>query len=140
MDGDAWTAMAPVQASRTGDIAVVKHLSAEHRGAGTGDDPGPAYADARCRGPARAYFRDGPAVVRISSDPAPTRYAVTKGQHSDTPLQWAASCDDADAAGSMISGGADIETPEGSIGAPQASAAGYRCWHAGAGCMARGQS
>ena len=37
---------------------------------------------------------------------------------SETPLRWAASSDDMDAAAALIDGGADIEVPNGSIGTP----------------------
>jgi ankyrin repeat protein len=42
---------------------------------------------------------------------------------------WAASSDDADVAEALISGGADIETPGGSIGTPLDNAVGYGCWN-----------
>ena len=44
-------------------------------------------------------------------------------------MHYAASSDDADVAEALIDGGADIETPDGSIGTPLDNAVGYGCWH-----------
>jgi ankyrin repeat protein len=44
-------------------------------------------------------------------------------------LHWAASSDDADVARVLIDGGADVNMPDGSIGAPLDNAIGYGCWN-----------
>jgi hypothetical protein len=44
-------------------------------------------------------------------------------------LHWAASTDDVDVAAVLIDGGANLETPGGSIGTPLDNAIGYGCWH-----------
>src|ERR1019366_2151757 len=46
-----------------------------------------------------------------------------------TPLHVAASSDDADVADALIDGGADLETPGGSVGTPLDNAIGYGCWN-----------
>jgi hypothetical protein len=75
------------------------------------------------------YWSNGPQIVRIliaagadpdSRDPEP---------HSETPLHWAASNDDADVARALIEGGADINMKDGSIGTPLDNAVGYGCWN-----------
>ena len=53
----------------------------------------------------------------------------TDDEHGETPLHWTASSDDVDVALALIDGGADIETPDGSIGPPLDNAVGYCCWH-----------
>src|SRR5207245_11475910 len=53
----------------------------------------------------------------------------TPGPGSETPLHYAASSDDIDVAAALIDGGADLETPDGSIGTPLDNAVGYACWH-----------
>jgi len=47
----------------------------------------------------------------------------------ETPLHYAASSDDVDVAAALIDRGADLETPDGSIGTPLDNAIGYGCWH-----------
>jgi uncharacterized protein len=74
------------------------------------------------------YFPNGPQAVRMliaaGADPN-ARHAPD----DETPLQWAASSDDADVAAALIDGGADLETPRGSIGSPLDNAIGYACWN-----------
>jgi ankyrin repeat protein len=78
------------------------------------------------------YFPNGPKIVKMllaaGADPnAP----IIGSWHSETPLHWAASSDDADVAAALIDGGADIEVPGGSIGGgtPLDNAVAYGCWN-----------
>ncbi|ONH58970.1 hypothetical protein CcI49_19885 [Frankia sp. CcI49] len=68
------------------------------------------------------YFPNGPQVVRMlleaGADPD------GRGPGEETPLHFAASSDDADVAAALIDGGADLETPDGSIGSPLDNAIG----------------
>ena len=81
------------------------------------------------------YFRNGPEIVRLLSDAGADPNALTTshgsqaGPGSETPLHYAASSDDADVAEALIEAGADLETPDGSIGTPLDNAVGYGCWH-----------
>jgi hypothetical protein len=82
------------------------------------------------------YFPNGPAIVKLfidaGADPnalTTERGSETPGPGSETPLHWAASSDDVDVALALIDGGADLETPDGSIGTPLDNAVGYGCWH-----------
>jgi ankyrin repeat protein len=54
------------------------------------------------------------------------------GQHSETPLHWAASSDDLDALDALLELGADIESPGSVIGggAPLSDAVAFGCWRA----------
>jgi ankyrin repeat protein len=82
------------------------------------------------------YFPSGPEIVRLLIDSGADPNARTTGRGSEapgpgseTPLHWAASSDDVDVAQALIDGGADLETPDGSIGTPLDNAVGYGCWH-----------
>jgi hypothetical protein len=82
------------------------------------------------------YFPSGPKIVKLlidaGADPnvrTTGRGSETPGPGSETPLHWAASSDDVDVAHALIDGGADLETPDGSVGTPLDNAVGYGCWH-----------
>ena len=75
------------------------------------------------------YFPDAPAAVVILLEAGADPNADTGGDRPETPLHWAASTDDVEVAVALIDGGADLETPGGSIGTPLDNAIGYGCWH-----------
>jgi hypothetical protein len=84
------------------------------------------------------YFPNGPEVVQMLIDAGADPNAREPGKGAETPLHWAASSDDVDVALALIDGGADIETPDGSIGTPLDNAIGYGCWHVARLLVARG--
>jgi len=84
------------------------------------------------------YFPNGPAIVRILIEAGADPNALTSPGKPETPLHYAASSDDADVAEALIDGGADLETPGGSIGTPLDNAVGYGCWHVARLLVARG--
>jgi hypothetical protein len=90
------------------------------------------------------YFPNGPEIARLLMDAGADPSALTTSQGaepgpgSETPLHYAASSDDADVAEALIDGGADLETPGGSIGTPLDNAVGYGCWHVARLLVARG--
>jgi ankyrin repeat protein len=91
------------------------------------------------------YFPNGPQIVRLlidaGADPnalTTSRGAQTTGPGDETPLHYAASSDDADVAAALIDAGANIETPDGSIGTPLDNAVGYGCWNVARLLVARG--
>jgi ankyrin repeat protein len=138
MPGDAPTAIELLLAVRGGDVALLSRLLADH------PDLARARFEARA-GSSTAlhfvtdwpgYFPNGPHVVRLLVDAGADPNALTTGGGSDTPgpgsetpLHYAASSDDVDVALALIDGGADLETPDGSIGTPLDNAIGYGCWH-----------
>ena len=75
------------------------------------------------------YFPNGPAIVKLLIEAGADPNAATTPAPAETPLHWAASSDDVDVAAALIDGGADLETPGGSIGTPLDNAVGYNCWH-----------
>jgi ankyrin repeat protein len=86
------------------------------------------------------YFPAAPAaaVVLLQAGADPDDDAG--GERPETPLHWAASSDDVDVAAVLIDGGANLETPGGSIGTPLDNAVGYACWHVARLLVARGAS
>jgi hypothetical protein len=75
------------------------------------------------------YFPNAPAAVAILLEAGADPNDNTGGDRPETPLHWAASSDDVDVAVALVNGGAELETPGGSIGTPLDNAVGYGCWH-----------
>jgi hypothetical protein len=120
-----------VAAIHTGDVDWVERLLASDAGlalAPLGGRHGtrtPLHVVADWPG----YFPNGPQIARSLIAAGGDPNARDPGKPSETPLHWAASSDDADVAGALIDGGADINLPDGSIGTPLDNAIGYGCWN-----------
>ncbi len=84
------------------------------------------------------YFPAAPAAVTLLLEAGADPNDDTGGDRPETPLHWAASSDDVDVAIALIDGGADLETPGGSIGTQLDNAIGYACWHVARLLVARG--
>jgi uncharacterized protein len=143
---DGQVAVELLLAVRVGDVAAIQRLLRND----------PALASARLVGKDGGagtplhlvtdwpgYFPNGPEIVRLLIDAGADPNALTSGRDSpgpgdETPLHYAASSDDVDVAEALIEGGADIETPDGSIGTPLDNAVGYSCWHVARLLVARG--
>jgi hypothetical protein len=121
-------AKAAVQAIRAGDTTALATLLSQHPGLVSEEIHGtrlPLHVVTDWPG----YFPAGPAIVALLIDAGADPDANAGGDQPETPLHWAASSDDADVADALISGGADLETPGGSIGTPLDNAVGYGCWN-----------
>jgi uncharacterized protein len=128
VDSQDPVAIAAVHAIRTGDTTSLASLLSQHPGLASEQIHGtrtPLLVAADWPG----YFPAGPTTVRLLIEAGADPNADTGGDQAETPLHWAASSDDADVADALISGGADIERPGGSIGTPLDNAVGYGCWN-----------
>jgi uncharacterized protein len=84
------------------------------------------------------YFPAAPAAIGLLLEAGADVNDDTGGDRPETPLHWAASSDDLEVAVALIDGGANLETPGGSIGTPLDNAIGYACWHVARLLVARG--
>jgi uncharacterized protein len=127
---DDSVAIAGIGAIRDGDVSALIRLL----------ESAPDLAASRLNGVAKGrtplhivsdwpgYFPNGPAVVAVLIGAGANPNArSTDDERGETPLHWAASSDDVDVARALIDGGADLETPDGSIGTPL-----DKLWHAAA--------
>jgi ankyrin repeat protein len=137
-DLEAAAAAAAVEAIRSGDIASLKHLLADH----------PGLAKARI-GPRTllhvatdwpGHFPDGPGSVAVLIDAGADVNATFAGSHSETPLHWAASSDDVAVLDVLLDKGADIEATGAVIGGgtPLADAVAFGQWKAARRLVERG--
>ena len=86
------------------------------------------------------YFPNGPAIVRLLAQAGADPNDREPGPSDETPLQFAASSDDAEVAQALIDADADVNVQGGSIGSPIENAVGYGCWHVARLLVARGAS
>jgi uncharacterized protein len=128
MDTQHPVAVAAVHAIRTGDATSLASLLRQHP-----DLPAEQIHDTRTplfvATDWPGYFPAGPATVRLLIEAGADPNADSGGEKPETPLHWTASSDDADVAEVLISAGANLETPGGSIGTPLDNAVGYGCWN-----------
>jgi len=84
------------------------------------------------------YFPAAPATVVLLLAAGADPNDDCGGDRPETPLHWSASTDDLEVAVALIEGGAELESPGGSIGTPLDNAIGYCCWHVARLLVARG--
>jgi hypothetical protein len=138
-------AVAAVEAIHGGDVEALRRLLAEHPELATarigGDDPG---------GMTRTllhvvtdwpgHFPNGAATVAALVQSGADVDARFTGPHTETPLHWAASCDDVEVLDALLDAGADIEVPGAVIGGgtPLSDAAAFAQWNAARRLVERG--
>ncbi len=130
-----------VAAIHAGDLQIVSMLLAAHPTLAT-DPLGGRHGERTALHVVAdwpGYFPNGPQLVHVlvgaGADP---KVRFVNKDHSETPLHWAASSDDVDVAEALIDAGADVDAPDGSIGAPLDNAVGYGCWNVARLLVARG--
>ncbi len=122
-------------AIQSGDLDALRRLIGERPELTTAHMIGRRGLDGGWRTPLHAatdwpgYFPDAPAAVTLLLEAGADPNDDSGGNCPETPLHWAASSDDVDVAVALVDGGADLETPGGSIGTPLDNAVGYGCWH-----------
>ena len=136
-DSDAVTAVAAIRGSDLTVLAALLEaepvLAGSRLGVAGGRTPLHIVSDWP------GYFPNGPAVVALLVEAGANPNARSDNdEHGETPLHWAASSDDVDVALALIEEGADLETPDGSIGTPLDNAIGYGCWNVARLLVARG--
>ncbi|CAI7977241.1 putative Palmitoyltransferase AKR1 [Frankia sp. Hr75.2] len=134
---------AAVHVIRTGDVPALRRLLAEH----------PELSVARIDDPAGAsrsllhiatdwpgHFPDGPETVRTLIKAGADVGARFTGPHTETPMHWAASRDDAPALDVLLDAGADIDAPGAVIGGgtPLDDAVAFGQWNAARRLVQRG--
>jgi uncharacterized protein len=122
-------------AIRGGDLETLRRLLGERPELATVRMIGRKGLEGGWRTPLHAvtdwpgYFPAGPVAAALLLDSGADPNDGGGGGQPETPLHRVASSDDADVAVVLIDGGADLETPGGSIGTPLDNAIGYACWH-----------
>lgn len=133
-------AIAVTEAIRTGDLLALQRLLAENPGLATAriTEDGQDSCGKGTRSLLHiatdwpGHFPSGPQVVATLVAAGADPNARFTGPHSETPLHWAASSNDAPVLDALIEAGADIESPGAVIGGgtPLADACGFGQWRA----------
>jgi uncharacterized protein len=138
-------AVAAVEAIHTGDLPALKRLLRDNAGLATArlgdDDPdGMSRTLLHVATDWPGHFPNGVETVATLIEAGADVNARFHGPHTETPLHWAASCDDVDVLDALIDAGADIEAPGGVIagGTPLADARGFGQWRAAHRLVERG--
>ena len=139
-------AMATVAAIREGDLIRLDHLLDEHPGLaaaqiveGEGDHRA-ARTLLHIVSDWPGHFPSGARTVRTLIDAGADVNGRFEGRHSETPLHWAASCDDVEVLDALLDAGADIEARGAVIGGgtAMADATAFGQWNAARRLLERG--
>ncbi|MNO23778.1 Ankyrin repeats (3 copies) [compost metagenome] len=138
-----------VKAIRTGDVPSLRRLLAENPGLVTSRIVG-IDDEYNSRGESRTllhvvtdwpgHFPNNVAIVAALIEAGAEVNARFTGPHSETPLHWAASCDDIEVLDMLLDSGADIEAPGAVIagGTPLDDAVAFAQWRAAHRLVERG--
>ena len=140
-------AVAVISAIQDGDVDSLKRLLADHPDLATAVV---ASEKDRAKGIGRTLlhvatdwpgnFPNGPQTVVALVDAGADVNGRFTGPHTETPLQWAASCDDVAVIDALLDAGADIEARGAVIGGgtPMADATAFGQWNAARRLLERG--
>lgn len=122
-----------IDAIHAGELESMRRLLDQHPGLAAAQiemPRGGASTPLKCATDWPGHFPNGPAVVSMLIAAGAEVDGRGEGGAGETPLQWAASSDDADVARALIDAGADIEAGGASIanGRVLDNAIGYGCW------------
>ena len=131
--------VAVMKAIRSGDLDTLRRLAGDKPGLVTARIDGRTLLHVVADWP--GHFPNGAAVVTalIAAGADPNAPAA-ENSVDETPLHWAASCDDVAVLDALIDGGADMEAPGASIagGPPLDDAVGYGQWRVARRLVERG--
>lgn len=140
-------AAAVVDAIRTGDLAALTRLLADHPDLATARISDHTADGTPCARTLLHVATDwpghvpgGPATVATLVAAGADVHARFVGPHRETPLHWAASNDDVAMVDALLDAGADIDAPGAVIadGSPLADATAFAQWNAAARLVERG--
>jgi len=140
-------ARAASEAIRSGDVESLKNLIKDNPGLATGTIRGaPNSCDTIPRTLLHVAtdwpgnFPNGAATIAALIEAGAGVNARITGPHPETPLHWAASCDDVEVLDALLDRGADMEAPGAVIGGgtPLADAVAFGQWRAARRLVERG--
>jgi uncharacterized protein len=143
LEFDAPLAVAAVNAIQTGDTAALTRLLRENSGLATarlgkGEPKSRTLLHIATDWPGN--FPNGAQTVALLVEHGADVNAPSIGTHAETPLHWAASCDDVAVLDALLDRGADIEATGACIGGgtPLADAVAFGQWKAARRLIERG--
>lgn len=138
-------AVGVVEAIQTGDVATLKRLLLEHPDLATctiaaGDPHGSQRTLLHIVSDWPGHFPNGAETVGALVAAGADVNARFVGTHQETPLHWAASCDDVAVLDALLDAGADIDAAGAVIGggSPLADATAFKQWRAAHRLVERG--
>jgi ankyrin repeat protein len=140
---DASLAVAVTEAIQKGDVLALKRLLDENPGLATArfvDNRGTSRSLLHVATDWPGHFPNGPMTVAALIAAGADINARIIGPHTETPLHWAASCDDVPVLDVLLDAGADIEASGAVIGGgtPLADAVAFGQWQAARRLVERG--
>ncbi|GAA2635459.1 ankyrin repeat domain-containing protein [Paractinoplanes durhamensis] len=138
LDREDPLAVTVAEAIRGGDTGTLRRLLAEQPGLATGRIGERTLLHVLTDWP--GHFPDGPAMVAVLVEAGADVNARFAGAHTETPLHWAASCDDVGVLDALLDAGAEIDAPGAVIagGTPLDDATAFAQWRAARRLVERG--